>query len=143
MHNYSKPFSASIFAMSFNLHFQIPYLLILIQWRSYNGTACGVLLVLTHEVNAHLMRKYDIHFNFFLTKPITEVVYNQTYAPTTIAFKDAALLADTNEYLKRYYFLRNALDKDEIFDRVRLLACTLFKIQSSTGAQLSLGTSIR
>ena len=82
-----------------------------------------------------MMRKYDIHFNFFLTKPITEVVYNQTYAPTTIAFKDAALLTDTNEYLKRYYFLKNALDKDEIFDRVRLLACTYFKIKNFMEAQ--------
>lgn len=51
---------------------------------------------LTHAVNAHLTNKYDIHFNFFLTKPITEMVYNHTAATTTISFKDAVILADNN-----------------------------------------------
>lgn len=75
-------------------------------------------------MNAQLTRKYDIHFNFFLTKPANEIIYNHTSAISTIAFKDAVILADTNEYLKRYYFLRNALDKDEIYDRINLLAGT-------------------
>jgi hypothetical protein len=75
-------------------------------------------------VTTHLTSKYDIHFNFFLTKPITEMVYNHTCAPSTIAFKDAAVLADCNEYLKRYYFLRNSLDKEEIYERINLLAGT-------------------
>ena len=52
------------------------------------------------------------------------MVYNQTLAPATIAFKDAAVLADSNEYLKRYYFLRNSLDKEEIYERINLLAGT-------------------
>jgi hypothetical protein len=50
------------------------------------------------------------------------MVYNHTVAPATIAFKDAIVFADSNEYLKRYYFLRNALDKEEIYDRINLLA---------------------
>lgn len=52
------------------------------------------------------------------------MVYNHTVAPATIAFKDAIVFADSNEYLKRYYFLRNALDKEEIYDRINLLAGT-------------------
>ncbi len=63
-------------------------------------------------MNTNLTNKYDRHFNFFLTKPVTEIVYNHTNAPATIDFKDAIIFADNNEYLKRYYFLKNALDKD-------------------------------
>lgn len=63
------------------------------------------------------------------------MVYNHTVAPSTIAFKDAIVFADSNEYLKRYYFLRNALDKEEIYDRINLLAGTTFVKQSSTAMQ--------
>jgi hypothetical protein len=94
-------------------------------------------------VSGRLTSKYDIHFNFFLTKPVTEMVYNHTAAPATIDFKDAAIFADSNEYLKRYYFLRNALDKDEIYDRVNLLACSSTSTQSSTPTQCCCVTSTR
>jgi hypothetical protein len=84
----------------------------------------GKYSILTQPVNKHLTRKYDIHFNFFLTKPTNQILFNHTTAPATLTFKDAVIFADHNDYLKRYYFLKNALDKDEIFDRIRLLACS-------------------
>lgn len=80
-------------------------------------------LILTQTVNEHLTRKYDIHFNFFFTKPTNEILFNHTTAPATLTFKDAVIFADNNDYLKRYYFLKNSQDKDEIFDRINLLAC--------------------
>ena len=76
----------------------------------------------TQPVTAQLGRKYAINFNFFLTREPNQIVYNHTTAPATIAFKDSVIFADHNEYLKRVYFLKNALDKDEIYDRIRLLA---------------------
>lgn len=110
----------------------------------YNANHAKVIMGLSaeylypnHTVNARLTSKYDIHFNFFLTKPVTEMVYNHTSAPATISFKDAVIFADNNEYLKRYYFLKNALDKDEIYDRINLLACTHFQIQSSMAMRSS------
>lgn len=102
-----------------------------------SGTECEVLVPATQPVNRNLTRKYDIHFNFFLTKPTNEIIYNHTCAPTTIDFKDTAILADNNEYLKRYYFLKNALDKEEIYDRINLLAGTYLLTQSSTPTQSS------
>jgi hypothetical protein len=80
-------------------------------------------LILRQTVNEYLTRKYDIHFNFFFTKPTNEILFNHTIAPTTLTFKDTVIFADNNDYLKRYYFLKNAQDKDEIFDRINLLAC--------------------
>jgi hypothetical protein len=50
----------------------------------------------TKLVNTHLTNKYGIHFNFFLTKPTNEIVYNQTYATSTISFKDSVIYADNN-----------------------------------------------
>jgi len=85
-------------------------------------------LVLTQIVNEHLTSKYDIHFNFFFTKPTNEILFNHTIAPATLTFKDAVIFADNNDYLKRYYFLKNSQDKDEIFDRINLLACMLLII---------------
>jgi hypothetical protein len=49
-------------------------------------------------------------------------VYNQIHALTTIDFKDQVVLAENNEYLKRYYFLVNSQGKPEIYDRINLLA---------------------
>ena len=76
----------------------------------------------TQPVTAHLVRKYTTHFNFFLTREPNQIVYNNTTSPATITFKDAVIFADHNEYLKRIYFLKNSLDKDEIYDRIRLLS---------------------
>lgn len=67
---------------------------------------------LTQTVNQQLNHRYNLHFNFFLTKPTNQILYNHTTAQATLTFKDAALYADNNDYLKRYYFLKNAQDKD-------------------------------
>ncbi len=96
----------------------------------------------TQPVNQNLTRKYDIHFNFFLTKPTNEIIYNHTLAISTIDFKDRVILADSNEYLKRYYFLKNSLDKDEIFDRINLLACIATNIKNFTVVQSFFAMSI-
>ena len=90
------------------------------EWRS--PCAGRVLLLGRQPVDAQLRRKYDTQFNFFYTREPNEVIYNHTTVPATIHFKDAVIYADYNEYLKRYYFLTNALGKEEIYDRVRLLA---------------------
>ncbi len=57
---------------------------------------CQVLSSVTKQVNEHLTHKYDIHFNFFLTKPTNEIIYNHTCSTSTIDFKDTIILADTN-----------------------------------------------
>lgn len=44
--------------------------------------------ILQQSVNANLMRKYDTKFNFFFAKPISEIIYNQADAQSTLDFKD-------------------------------------------------------
>lgn len=113
------------------------------EWvNQFNGMLLKVPSSETQPVNQNLTRKYDIHFNFFLTKPTNEIIYNHTLAISTIDFKDRVILADSNEYLKRYYFLKNSLDKDEIFDRINLLACIATNIKNFTVVQSFFAMSI-
>ena len=58
---------------------------------------------------AKLNRKYHSQFNFHFSKCINQVVFNETIAPSTIAFKDAAIYSESIEYLKRHYYIINEI----------------------------------
>lgn len=60
-------------------------------------------LKLTKPVAFVLFRKYDLPFNFYLTRPINHIIHNRTAQPPTILAKDIAVLVEDIEYLKRYY----------------------------------------
>ena len=66
----------------------------------------------TQPVHKHINNKYDTQFNFFLIKTTNEIIYNHVLSTNFIDFKDQIIYADHNEYLKRYYFLKNSLDKN-------------------------------
>ena len=57
-------------------------------------------------MKTHLDFKYLLHFNFFLSKPINEILYELTHRPVTQAFLDSRYAAEDNEYLKRQYHLK-------------------------------------
>lgn len=69
-----------------------------------------------------IVRKYDNAFNFFFAKPVSEIIFNQTYAAATLSYKDTVVLSESNEYLKRVYHIRNAANRNEIYDRIKMLA---------------------
>lgn len=79
--------------------------------------------------------KYDTHFNFFFAKPISEIVFNQT-SNATLNFKDIIVVAENNEYLKRIYRVRNAAGRNEIADRIQMLAGISSHIQIFTVVML-------
>lgn len=55
-----------------------------------------------------MQKKYDTQFNFYLVKAINEIIHDDTFAPTTIEFKDQSVWSESNEYLKRVYHLKNS-----------------------------------
>lgn len=62
-------------------------------------------------------------------------MFNHHLALNTIRFKDAAIFADSHEYLKRSYYLINSAGKEEISDRIALLAgtlCTILEFYASS-----------
>lgn len=75
-------------------------------------------------MSEQLFQKYDTKFNFFFAKPVTEIIFNQTSAMATLEFKDIIILAESSEYLKRMYRTRNAAGRNEIADRIQMLAGT-------------------
>lgn len=79
-------------------------------------------MFIRQPVNTQLAQKYDKKFNFFFAKPISEVVFNRTIAPATLDFKDIVVYSETNEYLKRLYYIKNNAGRNEIYDRIRMLA---------------------
>jgi hypothetical protein len=70
------------------------------------------------------LRKYDTKFNFFFAKPVMEIIYNQTHAQSTLAFKDAVVYSEHNEYLKRVYRIKNSAGRYEIRERIEMFAGT-------------------
>lgn len=78
--------------------------------------------ILTQSAREHICRKYDCGFNFYQAKSINQVVYNRRREEVTLAAKDIAVFVEDTEYLKRYYSSKNAVDKDEIKDRLLLLS---------------------
>lgn len=51
-------------------------------------------------------------------------MYNRATAPATLDYKDVAVLSEANEYLKRTYHIKNSAGRNEIYDRIRMLAGT-------------------
>jgi hypothetical protein len=76
---------------------------------------------LTKPVTVLLFRKYDLPFNFYLTRPINHIVHHRRAEPPTILAKDIAVLVEDIEYLKRYYSAKTPQGKNEIRDRMGLL----------------------
>jgi hypothetical protein len=70
-----------------------------------------------------------------LAKPITEIIFNHTTARATLDFKDIVILAENSEYLKRMYKVKNAAGRNEIADRIQMLAGNPLVKQTSTKAQ--------
>ena len=64
------------------------------KWES--GMQSEVNKFNTQPVHEHLNKKYDTHFNFFLTKTTNEIIYNHVLCPNFIDFKDQIIFADNN-----------------------------------------------
>jgi hypothetical protein len=58
------------------------------------------------------MKKYDTKFNFFFAKPISEIIYNQADAQSTLDFKDIIVFSESSEYLKRLYYAKNSAGRN-------------------------------
>jgi hypothetical protein len=58
------------------------------------------------------MQKYSTELNFFMAKPIIEITYNQSKTNTALNYKEVIAFALENEYLKRFYQLKNAIGKN-------------------------------
>lgn len=49
-------------------------------------------------------------------------MFNRTIASATLDFKDIVVYSESNEYLKRLYYIKNSAGRNEIYDRIRMLA---------------------
>ena len=70
----------------------------------------------------NLLAKYNAAFNFFFSKPINEIVLGRTCTAAFLDYKDSDIYGESNEYLKRTYHVRNAANRNEIEDRICMLA---------------------
>lgn len=75
------------------------------------------------------MCKYENKFNFFLAKPISQMIFDDSKSIPNIKLKDVVSLSDDTEYMNRIYRFKNSLGKEEIYDRIRLIGGTLFHIK--------------
>jgi len=77
------------------------------------------------------MHKYEKKFNFFLSKPISQMQYDDSKSIPNIRFKDVVSLSDDTEYMNRIYRFYNSLGREEIYDRIRLIGGFLFHMKDS------------
>lgn len=82
-------------------------------------------------VHTSLVNKYSNNFHFYFSKSINEIIYNDTKSPINNAIKDLIMMSDETEYLNRIYNYYNAVGKEEIFDRIRLISGNFLPIQDS------------
>jgi len=75
------------------------------------------------------MHKYESKFNFFLAKPISQMLFDDSKSIPNIKLKDVVSLSDDTEYMNRIYRFYNSLGKEEIYDRIRLIGGTLLSIK--------------
>lgn len=75
------------------------------------------------------MHKYENKFNFFLAKPISQMLFDDSRSIPNINLKDVVSLSDDTEYMNRIYRLKNSLGKEEIYERIRLIGGKLFNIK--------------
>ena len=83
------------------------------------------------SVHTSLVNKYSNNFHFYFSKSINEIIYNDTKSPINNAIKDLIMMSDETEYLNRIYNYYNAVGKEEIFDRIRLISGNFLPIQDS------------